>query len=101
MISRSMMPLAFLLAGPLADQVFEPLFRQDSPLSTTPLGTIIGTGPGRGIGFLFMVSSLILIAASALAWTNPRIRNLEDELPDVAPEVEETAGVETAATATT
>jgi len=96
MISRSMMPLAFLLAGPLADRVFEPLFRQGGTLSTTPLGTLLGTGPGRGIGFLFMVCGLVLVVASGLAWTAPRIRKLEDELPDAAP-----APVEAAAAAAT
>jgi len=96
MISRSMMPLAFLLAGPLADRVFEPLFRQGGTFSTTPLGTLLGTGPGRGIGFLFMVCGLVLVVASGLAWTSPRIRKLEDELPDAAP-----APVEAAAAAAT
>lgn len=105
MISRSMMPLAFLLAGPLADRVFEPLFRQDGKLAATSLGMLIGTGPGRGIGFLFMVSGLILVLAGGLAWANARIRNLEDELPDAVveatPEAEQTAAAETAAATTT
>ena len=101
MISRSMMPLAFLLAGPLADRVFEPLFRQGGSLSTTPLGTLLGTGPGRGIGFLFMVCGLILIIASGVAWLSPRIRRLEDELPDAAPVAEEAAGAEATVAAAT
>jgi hypothetical protein len=82
LISRSMLPLAFLLAGPLADQVFEPLLSVGGALAGGPLAALVGVGPGRGIGLLFMVSGLILIAASGVAFAHPRIRNLETELPD-------------------
>lgn len=98
MISRSMMPLAFLLAGPLADRVFGPLLQEGGALANGPLGTLIGVGPGRGIGLLFMVSGLILIGASLVAFLNPRIRNLEEELPDAIVEIEEEAELVTAVT---
>jgi len=91
MISRSMMPLAFLLAGPLADQVFEPLLREGGALANGSLGALLGVGPGRGIGLLFMISGTVLIVATIMAYLNPRIRNLEDELPDVVVEAEEEA----------
>jgi len=87
MISRSMMPLAFLLAGFLADRVFEPLLREGGTLAAGPVGQWMGTGPGRGIGLLFMISGLTLIFVSLLAWANPRIRHLEIELPDLLPEL--------------
>lgn len=83
MISRSMMPLAFLLAGPLADQVFEPLLREGGALATSWIGTLVGVGPGRGIGILFITSALVLWVASGVAFANPHIRNIETELPDV------------------
>jgi MFS family permease len=82
MISRSMMPLAFLLAGPLADRLFGPLLQQGGALAGSPLAALIGVGPGRGIGLLFILSGLILILASLVAFLNPRIRHLERELPD-------------------
>jgi MFS transporter, DHA3 family, macrolide efflux protein len=82
MISRSLMPLAFLLAGPLADRVFEPLMAPGGSLADSFLGIILGTGPGRGIGLMFTISGMILVAATLLAYSNPRIRRLEDELPD-------------------
>jgi hypothetical protein len=83
MISRSMMPLAFLLAGPLADQVFEPLLREGGALAASWMGNLVGIGPGRGIGALFIISALVLWVASAFAFANPHIRNIETELPDV------------------
>lgn len=90
MISRSMMPLAFLIAGPLADHIFSPLLREGGALYNTVIANVIGRGDGRGIGLLFLLAGLVLIAAGLLAYTNPRIRLVEEELPD--------AVVETAAT---
>lgn len=82
MISRSMMPLATLSAGPLADWIFEPLMRPGGALEKSALAGLIGAGEGRGIGLMFLISGITLVVASVLAWANPRIRLVEDELPD-------------------
>ncbi len=92
MIAQSMMPIAFLLAGPLADRVFEPLMQTGGALAASPLAGLIGSGVGRGMGLMFVLSGLILLAVSALAWANPRIRNIEAELPDT--QVEEMPAAE-------
>ncbi|WP_322791602.1 MFS transporter [Bellilinea sp.] len=86
LISRSIMPLAFLLAGPLADQVFEPLMRPGGVLAEGLPGMLIGAGAGRGIGLMFVISGILLMVATAFAFLNPRIRNLENELPDAIPD---------------
>ncbi|MGD8456570.1 MAG: MFS transporter [Anaerolineales bacterium] len=86
MIAQSIMPLAFLISGPLADHVFEPLMAEDGALASTFVGTIFGTGAGHGIGLMFIISGLFLAMASALAYMNPRIRNLEEEIPDAIPD---------------
>jgi DHA3 family macrolide efflux protein-like MFS transporter len=88
MISRSMMPLAYLIAGPLADYVFEPLMSSNGALSNTTMGNILGIGPGRGVGLMFIISGITGVIASLLAYSNPRIRNVESELPDVLPDEE-------------
>jgi MFS family permease len=85
MISRSVMPLAYLLAGPLADRVFNPLLDVNGAWANSFLGTLLGTGAGRGIGFMFVASALVGIAVTLMIFANPRIRNIEDELPDVLP----------------
>mgnify|MGYP000845511722 FL=1 len=84
-ISQSMMPLAFLTAGPLADKFFEPLLQDGGALASTFVGQILGTGVGRGIGLMFILSGLTAILVSVMVYANPRIRNLEDELPDATP----------------
>ena len=68
-------------AGALADQVFGPLLVVDGFLADN-IGTVIGVGPGRGIGLLFMVMGALVIIASILGYLHPRIRRIEDELPD-------------------
>ncbi len=81
-ISQSMKPLAFLIAGPLADYVFEPWMSQESVLKNTAIVNLLGTGPGRGMGLMFIIAGLALILTSASAFANPRVRRVEDELPD-------------------
>lgn len=83
MISQSMMPLAFILSGVLADSVFNPLLMEGGALADTFVGRIIGTGPGRGIGLMLVCSGLILLIVSVIAYAYPRIRNIEKEIPDV------------------
>jgi MFS family permease len=81
-ISRSMMPIAFLIAGPLADHVFGPLMLTGGALAASPLGALLGVGPGRGIGLMFLISGILLLLVSGAVFANPRIRRLEEELPD-------------------
>lgn len=82
MVSQAMMPFGFLGAGLLADHVFEPLLRAGGQLAATPIGTLVGVGSGRGIGLMFLLAGLLLLLASMLALTMPRLRRLEEELPD-------------------
>ncbi len=91
-ISRAMMPLAYLLAGPLADKFFEPAMQPGGLLSNTFLGHFLGTGPGRGIGLIFVIAALVLLAVNGLVYLHPRIRNVETELPDFVPDTPDEAG---------
>jgi MFS family permease len=86
MIASSIRPIAYLLSGPLADKVFEPMLMEGGALSTTIIGAVLGVGPGRGIGFIYVISCLFMWAASMLAFSTPRIRLLEDEIPDAIPD---------------
>jgi len=49
MIERAMTPLAFAVAGPLADRVFDPALAPGGALAG-PLGGIVGVGPARSAG---------------------------------------------------
>lgn len=54
-------PIAGLLAGPLADHIFEPLMMEDGALGQSFVGQLIGTGPGRGCGVIFILCGLLLL----------------------------------------
>jgi hypothetical protein len=81
MLSRSMIPLAYLSAGPLSDGVFKPLLSPNGALAST-IGQIFGVGPSRGIGLLIFLMGEIIVVLTLAAATDPRVRNLETELPD-------------------
>ncbi len=85
MISMSMMPLAYLLSGVLADRVFNPWLMEGGALADTFIGRWIGVGSGRGIGLMMICSGLLLLIASGAAFAHPRIRNIEHEIPDALP----------------
>lgn len=85
MIAWSMTPFSYLLAGRLADSVFEPLMAADGSLSQS-VGKVIGVGPGRGIGLLFVVMGTFMILVAVVSYLYPRLRFVEDELPDAVGE---------------
>ena len=91
MIARAAAPLAYLLAGPLADRVFEPLLAPDGGLAAS-IGQVVGTGAGRGIGLLFVLMGVVKILVSLAGWMNPHIRHVEDALPDAIPARPEAPG---------
>ena len=80
-VASCSIPIAFLLAGPLADRIFEPLLAPGGLLAAS-VGRVIGVGPGRGIGLLFIFLGLGIVLATLLSLMSPRLRRVEEELPD-------------------
>jgi len=91
MVSMSAMPVAYMVAGPLADGLFEPWLAPGGALAGS-LGAVIGVGPGRGIGLLFVLLGLVLVCTAAIAFSFPPLRRLETEIPDA--DVETSAAVD-------
>jgi hypothetical protein len=81
MIAWSSVPFSYLIAGPLAEYVFEPLLAAEGPLAST-VGRLIGAGPGRGIGFLFIIMGILTLLIVLAGYSYPRLRHLEDEVAD-------------------
>ena len=84
MIAWSAMPLAYLVAGPLADRVFNPLMMEGGTLAAS-VGRVIGVGPGRGTGLLFIITGSLTVLVAAAGYLYPRVRQVEAELPDALP----------------
>lgn len=80
LIGASTIPAAAVIAGPLADRVFEPLM--SSPFLQRTIGHIVGMGPGRGVALMFVVSGVLVVLTQFGGYFYPRIRHIEDELPD-------------------
>ncbi|HUU60813.1 MAG TPA: MFS transporter, partial [Acidimicrobiia bacterium] len=85
MVSQAMFPLGIALSGPLADRVFEPLLGREGALAGS-VGRVLGTGPGRGIAFMFVLAGVGTMLMAAVGWLHPRVRRVEEEIPDQIPD---------------
>jgi MFS family permease len=76
MIQIGSMPFGYLLAGFLADQVFEPAMSVSGPLART-FGWLVGVGPGAGMGLMFLCTCLLGTAICLLGLAIPAVRDVE------------------------
>jgi hypothetical protein len=74
-------PLARLAAGPLADYVFEPAMMPSGSLAAV-FGWMVGTGPGAGMGLMFVVVGILGALVGLGGYAFRVVRNAEDILPD-------------------
>jgi len=81
MIAQFTVPIGDFSAGPLADKIFNPMLMPGGALAATA-GKLIGVGPGRGIAFMFMAGAALPALCAIVGFLNPRLRNVETELPD-------------------
>ncbi len=81
MISQLTPALGQLLAGPLADYVFEPAMMPGGNL--TPIfNKILGIGPGAGMALLYVACALCMLLTGISGYAFPALRNVEDIVPD-------------------
>lgn len=67
---------AYALSGVFADYVFEPMFSENGILADS-VGALIGTGTGRGIGFMLILSGICIIPAAFAIGKSRNIRLLQ------------------------
>jgi hypothetical protein len=80
--------VALPLGGVLADRLFEPLMRGSSPLARA-LAPLVGTGPGAGMGLMFVLFGVLGAAATVAAYLFRPVREIETLLPDCEPVAED------------
>ncbi len=85
MVAGASIPLAQAVAGPLADKVFEPMMAKGGLLAG-PLGPLIGFGPGRGIGLMYLLLGITMALGAFLLGRNRSLRSLEADIPDAVPD---------------
>ena len=81
MLRMATMPVGYLLAGPLADRVFEPAMAAGGSL--TPLfGPLLGEGPGAGMALMFLCTWALGTLNSLSGYLWRPARRVELDLPD-------------------
>ena len=58
---------AYIISGVMADYIFEPMFNKNGILVEN-IGMIIGTGKGRGIGFMLILSGIGMLIMAIVIW---------------------------------
>ncbi len=87
LIAQISAPVGMLLAGPLADRVFEPAMQAGGAFAPT-FGGLVGTGPGAGMALIFVITGSLGVIGGLSGYLIPVIRNAEDILPDHDVDVE-------------
>ncbi len=67
---------AYAVCGVLADRIFEPMLAESGSLADS-VGRLIGTGEGRGIGFLLILAGLGMVLAAMTAGRNGKLRAIK------------------------
>ncbi len=77
MISQLGYVLAYSVSGVLADNIFIPMLLKGGRLEGT-IGRLIGTGSGRGIGFLIILAGILVSITAVILYQIKSIRELEN-----------------------
>ncbi|MET7343994.1 amino acid adenylation domain-containing protein [Streptomyces sp. NPDC087866] len=85
MVAWSTLPIGHGLVAPLGARLFDPLLTADGPLAGS-VGRLIGTGPGRGIGLMYLLCCLVMLALVALALRLPVLARFDLDVPDAEPD---------------
>ena len=73
---------AYIISGIMADYIFEPMFNKNGILVEN-IGMIIGTGKGRGIGFMLILSGIGMLIMAIVIWKNGEIREVSEKCVDL------------------
>lgn len=82
MIAWLVNPIGALIAGMAADNYFEPAFLNGGGLAST-WGWLVGTGPGAGMGLMWVISGVCVVIVSLISFTFPTVRNVDELMQDV------------------
>ncbi|MEU3456519.1 amino acid adenylation domain-containing protein [Micromonospora sp. NPDC006766] len=84
-ISWSTLPIGFALLAPWATALFEPRLAPGGSLAGS-VGAVIGTGPGRGIGFAYVCFGLALVLVTLGGFSLRLLRRFDIEVEDSLPD---------------
>ena len=82
-LERGLAICAYSIAGPLVDQILNPLMAENGLLADS-IGKFIGgeVGQDQGIALLLLLLGILNLLTVTIAYREPRLRFLEKEIPD-------------------
>ncbi len=84
-ITWSTLPIGFAVLAPLAVGWFSPLLAPGGALAGS-VGSVLGTGEGRGVGLVYVVYALILLLINVGGFAVKLLRRFDTEVPDSLPD---------------
>ncbi|MEV0393600.1 non-ribosomal peptide synthetase/MFS transporter [Polymorphospora rubra] len=84
-IALSTMPLGQAVLAPTLVPIFEPLLEDGGPLAGTA-GVVLGVGPGRGTGLLYILLGLCIAVVVAVSLRIRSLARFDDEVADATPD---------------
>jgi MFS family permease len=86
-IAQGASAISMLVAGPLADKIFEPAMAAGGSMAGK-FGWLVGTGPGAGMALMIFVSSMITAFVALIGYSVREIREVETLIPDAENQID-------------
>lgn len=77
-VQYSTIPLGLILGGVLADNIFEPLMKSNSYI-TSVFSKLVGTSHGSGMGLMFVCTGIIGFVSSIILYYNKHVQEMNNE----------------------
>jgi surfactin synthase thioesterase subunit/MFS family permease len=85
LVAWSTLPIGMGVIAPFGSELFDRLLTRHGALASTA-GHVVGTGPGRGVAFMFLVCSVGMVLVVAGALRIRRLARFDTDMPDAVPD---------------
>ncbi|MFD0275028.1 amino acid adenylation domain-containing protein [Kitasatospora sp. NPDC127111] len=85
LVAWSTLPLGHGVIAPLGASLFGPLMDDGGALAGV-FGPLLGTGPGRGIGLMYLLFGLAMLVLVAVGLRLPALARFDRDVPDAEPD---------------
>lgn len=85
MVATAPLPVAYLLAGPVADHLSRPLLISDTAFGHAARA-LVGSGAERSMALLLFGSGLLVLLTATAGYLYPRLSRIDTAIPDAIPD---------------
>ncbi|HUZ57109.1 MAG TPA: MFS transporter [Streptosporangiaceae bacterium] len=75
MVTNFVLLVSYLIAGPIAQHIFDPLLREGGALAGN-VGAVLGVGPARGTALLVLLLGLLILVTATVGYLHPSLHQL-------------------------